>query len=207
MKLPADIVIVGAGGHAKVVIATVEAAGGRVVGAYDDRRELWGKELLGVPVLGPVDHQKLEGAPAIVAIGGNRARKEVVSKLSAQWLTVVHPNAVVHASADLGAGTVVFAGSIVQPDTKIGAHGIVNTGASVDHDCAIGSFAHVAPGARLCGGVVVGEGALIGVGASVAPTVEIGAWAVVGAGAACVTKVTDNATVGGVPARPLGVSG
>jgi sugar O-acyltransferase (sialic acid O-acetyltransferase NeuD family) len=207
MKLPADIVIVGAGGHAKVVIATVEAAGGRVVGAYDDRRELWGKELLGVPILGPVDSEELEGVPAIIAIGNNQARREVANKLNARWVTVVHPSAVVHTSAALGAGTVVFAGSIVQPGTTIGAHGIVNTGASVDHDCVIGSFAHIAPGARLCGGVVAGEGTMIGVGASVAPTVEIGAWAVVGAGAACVTNVPDLATVGGVPARPLGVSG
>ena len=207
MTPPDDIVVIGAGGHAKVVVATALAAGYRVSAAYDDRDELWGNDLLGVPIQGPVTNDALDGTFAILAVGDNQARKAVASKLRARWVTVVHPNATVHASATLGDGTVVFAGCVVQPGATIGAHGILNTGASVDHDCSLGDFVHVAPGARLCGAVTAGEGALIGVGASVAPTVELGAWCVVGAGAACVSTVPENATVGGVPARPLGVRG
>jgi sugar O-acyltransferase (sialic acid O-acetyltransferase NeuD family) len=196
--------VLGAGGHGKVVIATLQAAGWRVAAAYDDAEERWGGELLGVPIRGPLDAaaaSEVDGA--VVAVGDNRARRHLAERFDLPWIAVVHPAAVVHPSVELGAGTVVFAGATIQPDTWIGRHSIVNTGASVDHDCRLGDFVHVAPGARLGGGVVVGEGALMGIGSCVVPGVTVGPWATVGAGAAVVRDVAAGATVVGVPARPL----
>lgn len=202
-KLPNDVIIVGTGGHAKVVIATVRAAGGDVVAAYDDDQARWGQQIQGVPIQGPISNEKIGKAPAIIAIGNNRARKAIATQLQAQWLSVCHPNAIVHPSASLGPGTVVFAGVVVQPDAIIGAHAILNTAASVDHDCIVGDFVHVGPGVNLCGGVTVDEGVLLGVGAKVAPNVEIGAWSTAGAGAVCVIDVARETTVVGVPARSV----
>lgn len=204
MKNPVDsVVVIGAGGHAKVVIATVRAAGGSVAGVYDDDRARWGKQVLGISIEGPVAEAESAKLPAIVAVGSNRARKVLVERLPLEWATVCHPSAVVHSTAVLHPGVVVFAGAVVQPDSKVGAHAIINTAASVDHDCVVGAFAHIGPGVSLCGGVTVEEGALLGVGAKVAPNVEIGPWAIAGAGAVCVVDVPGDATVVGVPARAI----
>jgi sugar O-acyltransferase (sialic acid O-acetyltransferase NeuD family) len=190
--------VVGAGGHAKVVVATLQALGREVAGIYDDDPASWGRALLGVAVVGPPERAR---SPAIVAIGDNRARQALVARLGLEWTSAVHPAALVHPSVGLEPGVVVFAGAVLQPDTRLGAHTVVNTAASVDHDCLLGPFVHVAPGARLAGGVAVGEGALLGIGSAVIPGVSIGAWAVVGAGAACVRAVPAGVTARGVPAR------
>lgn len=204
------VAVIGGGGHAKVVISTLRAAGVAVGAVFDDDSSRHGSELLGVPVRGPAAAAAgLDMRRAVLAIGDNRARRRLAEALGSEleWLTVVHPRAWVDAGARLGAGTVVFAGAVVQPGAEIGAHAIVNTAASVDHDCRIGDFAHLGPGCRLCGGVTVGEGTLIGVGCSVVPGVTIGAWAAVGAGAAVVRDLPAEATAAGVPARPLGPRG
>jgi sugar O-acyltransferase (sialic acid O-acetyltransferase NeuD family) len=195
--------VVGAGGHAKVVLAALQAAD-VAVGVVVDR--LADRVLLGRPVL-PMESLPL-GADrrVVVAIGNNATRKRVVDELVSRghrFATVVHPTAWVAPTAELGEGAVVFAGAVIQPDVVVGAHAIVNTLASVDHDCVVGAFAHVAPGARLAGSVLVGDGTLVGVGASVIPGRRLGAWATVGAGAAVVHDVDAATTVVGVPARPL----
>ena len=202
-SLPNSIVVIGAGGHAKVVIATVRAAGGDVVAAYDDDQSRWGQQILGVPIKGPISGEEIGSAPAIIAIGDNRARQSLAARLHAQWVSVCHPNATVHPSVSLGAGTVVFAGTVIQPDATVGAHSILNTAVSVDHDCIVGDFVHIGPGVSLCGGVTLDEGVLLGVGAKVAPNVEIGPWSTAGAGAVCVVDVPGSTTVAGVPARSV----
>ncbi|HSL84807.1 MAG TPA: acetyltransferase [Thermoanaerobaculia bacterium] len=195
--------VLGAGGHAKVVIATLEAAGWEVVGVFDDAEDRWGGEILGLRVRGPLGAARetaIDGA--VIAVGDNRAREDVAGRIDLPWVAVAHPAAAVHPSAALGPGTVVFAGAVIQPDTIVGRHAIVNTAASVDHDCRLGDFVHVAPGARLAGNITVGDGALVGIGSSVMPGVRIGAWASIGAGAAVVREVERGSTVVGVPARP-----
>lgn len=194
--------VLGAGGHAKVVIATLQAAGWEVEAAYDDAEERWGDEVLGVPVRGPLGEARDAGIEAaVLGIGSNRDRRRLAGEIALPWISVIHPAAVVHPSVRLGPGTVVFAGAVIQPDTEIGRHAIVNTGASVDHDGRIGDFAHVAPGCRLGGGVTVGEGALVGIGASVVPAVTIGAWSVVGAGSTVVAHLGSGVMAYGTPAR------
>ena len=193
--------VLGAGGHAKVVIATLEEAGHEVVAVWDDDAARWGTHVLGVPVAGAVAEAPMT-TPTVIGIGDNRARAAVASARALPWLTVVHPRAWVHRSVTLGAGTVVFAGVMIQPDAVLGAHVIVNTAASVDHDCRLGDHVHLAPGVRLCGNVWLGDGALLGVGAVARPGARVGAWATVGAGGVVIQPVPDGATVVGIPARP-----
>ena len=200
------LAVIGAGGHAKVVLATLQAAGIDVDAVLDDDEGLWSTELLGVRVRGPI--AELDGgrwSRGILAVGDNRTRSRFAADLGTpreiEWVPVVHPAAVVHPSARLGPGAVVFAGAVVQPDARLGAHVIVNTGATVDHDCRLCDFVHLGPGGHLAGTVRVDEGAFLGIGSSVLPGVRIGAWATVGAGAVVVSDVEPGATVRGVPAR------
>lgn len=193
--------MLGAGGHAKVVIATARAAGFTQILVADDARPL-GEAVLDAPIQQRVAAILADGnARAVFAIGDNRRRFELAQGASCRFTALVHPSAIVDDSVTLGEGTVVFAGAIIQPDTAIGAHAIINTAASIDHDCALGVAVHVAPGSRLAGNAMLGDGVFVGIGAVVIPGISIGAWARVGAGAAVVRDVPEGVTVMGVPAR------
>lgn len=196
--------VIGAGGHAKVVIATLQAAGHTVTGLYDDRKTI-GESVAGIPVLGAVPAAVESGLHTVIAVGSNAARRRIATSLpGVEWGVAIHPQAVMHPSVRLGAGTVVFAGTVLQPDTIVGDHVIVNTGASIDHDCRIGDFVHVAPGCRLAGDVTIGAGTLMGICSFAIPGARIGSWATVGAGAGVLSSVPDGRTVVGVPARERG---
>lgn len=200
------IAVAGAGGHAKVVIGTAEAAGFVIAAVFDDREDLWGGTVLGYPVYGPIEEMAThEVDGAVPGIGSNSGRRDVAARVGVLWVTVRHPSAQVHRSVVIGAGTVVFAGVVVQPDTTIGEQSILNTGATVDHDCHIAHYSHIAPGAHLAGNVSVGQGCLIGVGAALIPGVTAGEWSVIGAGAAIVSDVPAGATYAGVPGRRIDV--
>lgn len=203
-------VVLGGGGHAKVVIEAM--AGGREfapAAVTDPRRK--GK-VLGVPIAGGDDRLpalKRRGIGCfIVGVGGaadNRVRAAVYARGLEAGLRpalVIHTSAVVARSAELGPGTVVLPRGVVNPEAKLGKNVIVNTAAVVEHDAQVGDHAHVAPGAVVCGGAVLAEGVFVGAGAVVREGVRIGAWAVVAAGAVVVGDVRAGARVMGVPARP-----
>lgn len=206
MTAPHAVWVVGAGGHAKVVLDTLRAAGYTVAGILDDDKARHGTDVLGAQVVAgsaPEELTRLDVRRAVVGIGDNAVRARLVALLAAHvaWASAIHPAAVVAPSAEVHEGSVLVANAVVQADTVLGSHAIVNTAATIDHDCVIGPCVHVAPGAHLAGGVTVGEGALIGLGASVVPGITVGAWATVGAGAVVIRDVPDHATVKGVPAR------
>lgn len=198
------VCVIGAGGHAKVVIRTLQESGYVVEAVFDDCQQKIGTTLLGVPIVGAIEILAERGrVPAIIAIGDNLTRQNISQKLDLEWISVVHPRAFVDSTVQIGRGTVVFAGAVIQPDCVLGQHVIVNTSASIDHDCVIGEFAHVAPGARLAGSVSVGTGALVGCGAAAIMSQTIGRWSTVGAGAVVTSHVPADMVVVGVPARPI----
>lgn len=201
---PRRFIVVGAGGHGKVVAASIIASGDEVIGILDDDPAQTGRIVLGAKVLGPVEASFVpDDAVVILGIGSNHARRAIAQKLKVRYASVIHPAAVVHPSVTIGAGTAVFAGAVIQPDSTIGEHTIVNTSASVDHDNAIGAFVHIGPGAHLSGTVTVRDGALIGIGSAVIPGMIVGEWATVGAGSAVVSSVPAGVKVAGCPAKPL----
>jgi sugar O-acyltransferase (sialic acid O-acetyltransferase NeuD family) len=196
------VAVLGAGGHAKVVISTLRSAGIPVTAVLDDEPGTWGGEVLGVPVRGAMIEAPSHTRRAVIAVGSNAARARIAAALpSIEWATVIHPGAVIAEGVQIGAGTVVFAGCVIQPDTVLGEHVILNTGSSVDHDCVVGDFVHLAPGVRIAGTVHIERGAFLGIGSIVIPGRRIGADAIVGAGGVVIGDVPAGATVVGVPAR------
>jgi sugar O-acyltransferase (sialic acid O-acetyltransferase NeuD family) len=200
--LPGDLIVVGAGGHAKVVVATARAAGFHVTAVVDDAPARRGAPLLGIAVSGPSEPILQDPrAQVVLAIGDNAARRRRAAGARCRFTSVVHPSAILDPTVQLGAGSVVFAGAVIQPDTVLGAHAIVNTAASIDHDCVLGEAVHVAPGTRLAGNVTLGDEVFLGIGVVVIPGVSIGARTSVGAGAAVVHDLPAGVLAVGVPAR------
>jgi UDP-N-acetylbacillosamine N-acetyltransferase len=207
-----SLVLYGAGGHARVVADIVRLGGQYVVAGFldDVNRDRHGLLFEHAPILGGLSDLDALGAQGVrymfMAIGdcGHRLRlAEMVSRAGFEFPTLVHPRAVVAASATLREGTVVVAGGIVNPGAQVGAHVIVNTAASVDHDCVVADGAHIACGARLAGGVHVGRGAWIGIGATIREHVRIGAGSIVGAGAVVLDDIPDGVVAYGCPARVI----
>jgi len=195
------IVVIGAGGHAKVVISTLMAAGYSVDSVLDDNPTKWGSEIMGYKIQGPISRLE-EYKPAVIAIGDNKTRQAIALKMShLSWVTVVHPHSYVHPSVKIGLGTVVFAGAVIQPDTIIGRHSIINTGVTIDHDCHIGDFVHLAPGVNLAGDVSIGEGSFLGLGSGVIMGKSVGAWSIIGAGGMVISHIPPHSKATGVPAK------
>lgn len=193
------MIFYGAGGHAKVVIETWIASGGKLTVIYDDDESI--KMLLGKSVNGRYNPSAFPDSKLVIAIGNNSTRKAIAGSVKHNFGTVHHPSSIISASAQINEGTVVMAGTVVQAETVVGKHAILNTSASIDHDCRIGDFVHIAPGAILCGEVTIGEGTLVGAGSTVLPGISIGRWAVVGAGSVVTADVPDFAVVTGIPSR------
>jgi sugar O-acyltransferase (sialic acid O-acetyltransferase NeuD family) len=203
------LVIIGAGGHAKVVADVAISAGFDVIGFLDDHMEvapLTGYGVLGcVSMIGEllVKNQELK---FIIAIGDNQVRRKLATDLldwSNRLSTVVHPSASLSSYVELGLGAVVMPHVVVNAGAQIGNHVILNTACTIDHDCSVRQYAHVSPGAHIAGNVLVGEGVHLGVGVSVIPQRIIGAWSVVGAGAVVVEDVPSRVVAVGVPARVI----
>lgn len=202
------VVIVGAGGHAKVCIELLRAAGVPIaccIGGADS------EELcLGIPVLKGDDHLatlRQQGHElAFVAIGSNSLRQRLAASVRALGFDLVNaisPSAVVSPSARLGTGIAVMAGAVINANTMIGDLAIINTLASVDHDGDIGEAVHIAPHCGLAGNVRVAARAFLGIGCKVIPDVSIGPDVVAGAGSVIISNVAPSARIAGVPAKTL----
>jgi UDP-perosamine 4-acetyltransferase len=206
------VLIIGAGGHGKVVADALLALGCEILGFADVDRQRWGERVLGKAVLGGDD--VLDGrdpasvwlANGVGSTGSTDVRRDLYSRLRGRgysFATIVHPRATVAGSASLGMGAQIMAGAVVQADARIGDNVIVNTGALIDHDCKIGAHTHIAPGCVLSGMTVVGDECHIGVGAVIRQGVTLGARTVVGAGAVVVADFDGRGTLAGIPAKVL----
>lgn len=206
------IVLIGGGGHARVLIDLIRMSGKfEIAGVLDSRLEK-GKLILEIPVLGSDNVlAELYGKGvrnACIAVGSikdNNKRKmlyEKVRQAGFETPVLIHQQTVISKSAArISSAAQIMAGAVIQTGVLIGENTIINTGAIVEHDCNVGSHVHICPGAVISGGCTIGEGAFIGVGATVIQGVNIGNGAVIGAGSVVIDNVPDGAEVKGVPAK------
>jgi sugar O-acyltransferase (sialic acid O-acetyltransferase NeuD family) len=206
LELP--VIVIGGGGHAKVLISALLLDRRKVLGFVDLNPAA--SPVLGVKCLGS-DTVALAHAPGDVklvngvgSVGPGAIRRNVYERFRREgyfFASVVHPSAIVAPEVQMEDGVQIMAGAILQSGSSVGSNAIVNTGAIIDHDCVVGAHVHIAPRAVLSGGVHVEPGAHIGTGACIIQGVTIGAASVVGAGAVVIRDVPAGVTTVGVPAK------
>lgn len=205
--LTETITLVGAGGHALVVLDALSSSTAgreRIVIRTEDERQL-GQEIMGHRIA-LLDVAGLSGGGFHVCIGRNDVRRRLfiaISEASGQAVTIAHPRSIIAESADIGAGAFIAAGAVLAPKCRVGRSSIVNHGAIVDHEVEIGDFTHIGPGVTIGGAARIGRGVLLGAGANILPGVTIGENAVVGAGAVVLEEVPADAVYVGVPAKRI----
>lgn len=199
-----NLLIIGAGGHGKVVAeAALLSRKWEQIAFLDDNKT---GDILGVPVVGRISELssfREEYDYGFVALGDNEKRLLLMKKLiiyDYKIPTIIHPSCIVSIFSDIGEGTVILSGSIIGTDTKIGRGCIINTASSIDHDCTIGDGVHISPGVHIAGGVTIGAKSIIYTGASIINQIMIGTNSVVGAGAVVIHDLPSDVTAIGIPA-------
>ncbi|WP_195939346.1 acetyltransferase [Romboutsia sp. 1001713B170131_170501_G6] len=205
-----NIIVIGAGGHASVVIDIIECmkengSQVQILGILDDRNDI--TKFRGYEILGKIRTENLynrKDTEFIIGIGSNNIRKEIYRKYNhLKYFTAIHPSAIIGSHVNIKSGTVVMPRAIINSNTYIGKHVIINSGAIVEHDNIIGDFVHISPGTTLCGGVFVGESAHIGANSTVVPSKKIGANTIIGAGSTVITDIQFGVMAVGSPAKKI----
>ena len=208
-KLP--VIIIGGGGHAKVVADVLRLQGFHILG-FTDIDDTCHSLTSAISYLGDdtiINQYRPEEVLLANGLGSTKttiARRniyDVFTKQGYSFASCIHPSAIIAIDAKMGEGTQIMAGVVIQPGSVIGRNVIINTRASIDHDCIIGDHVHVAPGVTLSGGVRIGAGAHIGTGATVIQGVAIGENSMIGAGSAVLTDVAAGSVVVGIPAKEV----
>ena len=198
------IVVVGGGGHAKVVIDAAKKARKIPICGIVDGKLRKGISVMGVRVLGDdaalrdlFENGVRKAFIGVGSVGNSDVRKNIyrnLKKIGFILPVIKHPSAVVAASVKVGEGAFIAAGTVINPCVKIGKNAIINTRASIDHDCRLGDFVHVAPGVTISGAVSVGEETHIGTGANIINNVKIGKKCIIAAGETVRLDIKDGKT-------------
>jgi UDP-perosamine 4-acetyltransferase len=204
------VIIIGGGGHARVLISTLKTLRREIIGILHPDLTMAGQLIEGIPVLGDDDKvleyptDEIELVNGIGSVSSTEKRKSIYTSFKHNgysFARVIHPAATIAGDVRLMEGVQIMAGAVLQTGCDIGENAIINTGAVIDHDCTIGEHAHIAPGAVLSGGVSIGAMGHIGTAAIVIQGITIGEKTVVGAGSVVVHDIPAGITVVGVPAR------
>lgn len=198
-----EIIIIGSGGHAKVIIDILEKSNKKIYGILDDDLNKKELKVLGYSILGTTkDIEKYkQDYSFIIGIGNNAIRKKIaIENKGLNYEQAIDPSAIISKNIKIGIGTVIMPGVIINIDSKIGNHCIINTGAIIEHDNIIEDYVHISPGVSLGGTVKIGETTHVGIGSKVINNIEIKGNVKVGAGAVVINNIQENVLVIGVPA-------
>ena len=200
-KANAKRIMLGAGGHARVLLDEMRRGGWLCDGIIDPGQPIHTK-ISGVPVIGNQESKtELQGARLINGVGmlpGKPARLLLARKIMQEgWKIeqIISHSSSVSSTATLGPGAQVLAGAVVNSDALVGRDVVINTSSVVEHDVSIGDRTWISPGAIICGGVDIGEDVFVGAGAIVLQGVKIGARAVIGAGTVITKPVKSSEKV------------
>jgi sugar O-acyltransferase (sialic acid O-acetyltransferase NeuD family) len=204
-----NLLIVGAGGHGKVVAEAARAMNRWIKIAFlDDKYESIQKHH-NCSVIGGMDsYPKFidEYQDLFIAVGNNQDRIRHIEKYTNAGFNIpniIHPTAIVSDTAKICSGTVVLANVVINASVSIGNGSIINTSSSIDHDCVIGDVVHICPGSNLAGNVHVGRLSFIGIGSCIIQGVKVGDEVTIGAGTVVVKDIPAKLKVVGNPARTI----
>ena len=195
------LIIIGAGGHGKVIADAALKNGYTNICCVDDNAT---GDVMGFPIIGTTaDVECLNDGNTdfVIGIGNNALRKMIAETYNVNWVSIIHPSAQIGFNAEIGKGTVVMANAVVNVCAKIGEHCIINTGAIVEHDNVIENYAHISPNVALGGTVRIGSLTHVGIGATVKNNTEICSDCTIGAGAVVIKSIKEPGTYVGVPIR------
>lgn len=201
-----DVIIIGAGGHAKVIADIIYKSGDNLIGFLDDNLANKGKEIyLGKKVLGTTkDIENYNKNYFVIGIGNNSIRKKINNENNLKLYTAIHPSAIIAQDVKIGTGSVIMAGVVINPGTVIGKNCIINTCSSLDHDNLLEDYVHISPGAHLAGTVSVKEKTWIGAGSTIINNITINQNNIIGAGSVVIKNIEEeNGTYVGVPVRKI----
>lgn len=203
------VVIIGAGGHAKVIADIIKKSGDEIVGFLDDNADIQGKTIFdGKIVLGDTDEEsvkKYSDCYFIIGIGSNKVRKIISGKYpNLKWYTAIHPSSIIGSEVSINEGTAIMAGTVINTGTVVGKHCIVNTSSSLDHDNILEDYVHISPGSHLAGTVKICEGTWICAGVTIINNITIGKNNIIGAGATVIKNIEEEgSTFVGIPVKKL----
>lgn len=206
------VIIIGSGGHAKVLIAALLILRREIIGVLEADRDRQGRFLSTLPIIGDdesIKNYKQDEIELVNGIGSVELpykRMEIYQrfkKLGYRFASVGHPSSMVMGDVQMGEGVQIMAGAIIQPGCYIGDNAIINTGAILDHDCIIGEHTHIAPGAVLSGSVHIGAASHVGTSATIIQGIKIGENALIGAGSVVINNIPAGIKAVGVPARNM----
>ncbi len=211
-KLTEGVLVIGTGGHARFVIATLKSANLIIKGlitldeSYDSNELILGKQIVGVVADLPQFFN--EGYKSLViAVGDNRVRKEIYSKWAEfgfSFPNVIHSDACVDSSALIGFANLVGPRVVIGAGVKVGENNIINSASVVEHETVIGSHCHIAPGASICGRTVLGDEILVGANATIINNLNVANKTIIGAGTTLIHSILDEGkTLVGSPARKI----
>jgi sugar O-acyltransferase (sialic acid O-acetyltransferase NeuD family) len=204
-----SLILIGGGGHAKVLIDTLQQLGENIIGILDKTKKK-GLLIANVEVLGSDEDienyspEKIELVNGLGSIKTTNQRRKIFEYFTAKgyhFRSVIHPSAIISTSAKLSQGVQIMAGVVVQTGCEISENCILNTCCVVDHDSQIKAHSHLAPRVTLSGSVSVGIGTHIGTGAVVIQGICIGDHVTVAAGSVVIKNVAENSIVYGIPAK------
>lgn len=205
-----NVIIIGAGGHGKVITDIIEKSRDKVLGFLDDNVPINTTIIKekNIKVLGKVDDTEKfvnenPNVEFIIGIGNNEIRKKISENKKLKYYTAIHPSSQVALDVEIGQGTVIMANACINTSAKIGEHCIINTGAIIEHDNIIENYVHISPNATLCGTVKVGELTHIGAGATIKNNTNICSNCIIGCGAVVVKDINEEGTYVGVPTKKI----
>jgi sugar O-acyltransferase (sialic acid O-acetyltransferase NeuD family) len=204
------VIVIGAGGHARVVIDALKLLNIDILGISDNDPALEQKNISGIPVIYKDQELQRYSSKDVYLVNGlggvkdttlRRRIYEKFKRLGFVFRQVIHPAAIISPDLYLAEGVQVMAGAVLQAGTHVNENSLINTKASLDHDCLIGPHVHIAPGVTVCGNVQIEEGVHVGSGATIIQGVTIGAHSLIGAAALVRKDVPPGSKVFGVPGR------
>lgn len=190
-----NIIIIGAGGHARVIADIVKSSKDNLIGFLDDNLDKKGKKVFEDKiVLGSIkDIKKYNDCYFVIGIGDGKIRKKIAQEYpNIKWYTSIHPKAIIGTNVKIGEGSVVMPGAVINSGSNIGKHCIINTSSSIDHDNVLLDYVHISPGAVLAGTVHIGEGTWVGSGATIINNINIAENNIIGAGSTIIRNIEET---------------